>query len=107
METPAHLRMGPIFGWISLASAFQDTWNKTEESHSYRRAYKAGICRLRFSFFANDFDLRSRAVPQPFGLLALREGAAQAATAGRPELDDVVLFLVSTGRGLRACSSVG
>src|SRR6185503_18984717 len=31
---------------------------------------------------ANDFDLRSRAVPA-FGL-ALREGAARAATAGRP-----------------------
>ena len=49
------------------ASAFRFTWNKTEESHSYRRAYKAGTCRLRFSFFANDFDLRSRAVPQPYG----------------------------------------
>jgi hypothetical protein len=69
---------------LEEASAFQDTWNKMEESHSYHRTYKAGICRLRFSFFANDFDLRSRAVPQSFGLLALREGAAQAATAKPP-----------------------
>ena len=36
------------------ASAFRFTWNKTEESHSYRRAYLKRICRLRFSFFAND-----------------------------------------------------
>jgi len=54
------------------ASAFRFTWNKTEESHSYRRAYKAGTCRLRFSFFANDFDLRSRAVPQPLAAGAPR-----------------------------------
>jgi hypothetical protein len=33
---------------------------------------KAGICRLRFSFFANDFDLRSRAVPQPLAAGAPR-----------------------------------
>jgi hypothetical protein len=61
------------------ASAFRSTWNKTEESRSCRRAYQERICRLRFSFFANDFDLRSRAA-SAFGL-ALREGAAQAATA--------------------------
>jgi len=54
------------------ASAFRFTWNKTEESHSYRRAYKAGTCRLRFSFFANDCSYRSR-------VLRLRRRSARAA----------------------------
>jgi hypothetical protein len=39
------------------------------------------VCRLRFSFFG--LVLRSRAVPQSFGLL-VREGAARAATADWP-----------------------
>jgi len=34
--------------------------NKTEESHSYRRAYLKRVCRPRFSFFAND-------QPVPYG----------------------------------------
>jgi hypothetical protein len=54
------------------ASAFWFTWNKTEESHSYRRAYLKRVCRLRFSFFANDFDLRSRAASHPLGAGAPR-----------------------------------
>jgi hypothetical protein len=58
--------------------------NKTEESHSSRRAYLKRVCRLRFSFFANDLRFRARA-PQRIsnGMLALREGAARAATVSR------------------------
>jgi hypothetical protein len=62
------------------ASAFWFTWNKTEESHSYRRAYLKRVCRLRFSFFANDFDC-ARAPHRTLWVLALRDGAARAATA--------------------------
>jgi hypothetical protein len=51
------------------ASAFWFTWNKTEESHSSRRAYLSGICRLRFSFFAND-------QPVPYGAPAEAGGAS-------------------------------
>jgi hypothetical protein len=86
------------------ASAFRFTWNKTEESHSYRRAYRAGTCRLRFSFFANDFDLRSRAVPQPDGCWR----SARARHKPRRPVGLARLRLVlPTERGLRACSSVG
>ena len=66
----------------SEASAFWITWNIGPEHSALRPRIQRGTCRLRFSFFANDFDLRSRAA-SAFGL-ALREGAAQAATAGRP-----------------------
>ena len=64
------------------APAFWITWNIGPEHSALRPRIQRGTCRLRFSFFANDFDLRSRAA-SAFGL-ALREGAAQAATAGRP-----------------------
>ena len=66
----------------SEASAFWFTWNIGPEHSALRPRIQRGTCRLRFSFFANDFDLRSRAA-SAFGL-ALREGAAQAAMAGRP-----------------------
>ena len=66
----------------SEASAFWITWNIGPEHSALRPRIQRGTCRLRFSFFANDFDLRSRAA-SAFGL-ALREGASQAATAGRP-----------------------
>ena len=66
----------------SEASAFWITWNIGPEHSALRPRIQRGTCRLRFSFFANDFDLRSRAA-SALGL-ALREGAAQAATAGRP-----------------------
>ena len=87
------------------ASAFQNTWNKTEESHSYRRAYSAG----RAAFVSLSSRMTWFSARAPYGslwLLALREGAAQAATAGRPcetrGLDDG-----RTKRSHRACSSVG
>ena len=88
----------------SEASAFWITWNIGPEHSALRPRIQRGTCRLRFSFFANDFDLRSRAA-SAFGL-ALREGAAQAATAGglaRLRLDGEA----EPWRGLRACSSVG
>ncbi|AWC21167.1 hypothetical protein CO731_01915 [Aminobacter sp. MSH1] len=31
-----------------------------EESHSYHRAYLKRVCRLRFSFFTNDFLIALR-----------------------------------------------
>lgn len=37
---------------VHRASTFRFSWNKTEESHSYRRAYLKRVCRLRFSFFS-------------------------------------------------------
>lgn len=65
------------------ASAFWFTWNKTEESHSYRRAYLKRVCRLRFSFFANDFDLRSRAASHPEGAGAPRGRGSKPRWPGR------------------------
>ena len=65
--------------FVVEAAAFRFSWNKTAESHSDRRAYLKRVCRLRFSFFA--MTMRSRA----YRLWAvLREGAARAATVGRP-----------------------
>lgn len=49
METLVALRC------FDRASAFRSSWNKMEESHSYHRAYLKRVCRLRFSFFVNDF----------------------------------------------------
>ena len=67
----------------SEASAFWITWNIGPEHSALRPRIQRGTCRLRFSFFANDFDLRSRAASH-LRVLALREGAAQAATAILP-----------------------
>ena len=94
----------------SEASAFWITWNIGPEHSALRPRIQRGTCRLRFSFFANDFDLRSRAA-SAFGL-ALREGAAQAATANflveeLAALRDLRLDGESRWRSLRACSSVG
>jgi hypothetical protein len=58
------------------------------------RAYQCGTCRLRFSFFANDFDLRSRAVPLPFGWRRLARARHEPPRPSRP-LRDVRLDLVS------------
>ena len=77
METLVHTSM-----WKYRASAFWITWNIGPEHSALRPRIQRGTCRLRFSFFANDFDLRSRAA-SALGL-ALREGAAQAATAILP-----------------------
>ncbi len=49
---------------------------KAGDSQSTGRAYLKRICRLRFSFFRMTLDQRSRAASHPFGMLALREGAA-------------------------------
>ena len=94
----------------SEASAFWITWNIGPEHSALRPRIQRGTCRLRFSFFANDFDLRSRAA-SALGL-ALREGAAQAATANvlveeLAALRDLRLDGESRWRSLRACSSVG
>jgi hypothetical protein len=45
---------------------FGSLQNKTEESHSSRRAYLKRVCRLRFSFFANDQPIPlARALGRP------------------------------------------
>ena len=45
--------------------------NKTADKSSDRRAYQERIRRLRFSFFVDDFDLRSRAI-RPCGRRSAR-----------------------------------
>lgn len=86
------------------ASAFWFTWNKTEESHSYRRAYLKRVCRLRFSFFANDFDC-ARAPCRPLAWRSARARHEPRRPVGLARLcleaDDHLRL------GLRACSSVG
>ena len=93
METPVH-----------PASAFRNTWNKTEESHSYRRTYRAGTCRLRFSFFIAS-DYRSRLFRPSGGAPRGRRMSAD----GRSALRDFVprLMTASVVCSARACSSVG
>ena len=50
METLVHTSM-----WKYRASAFWITWNIGPEHSALRPRIQRGTCRLRFSFFANDF----------------------------------------------------
>ena len=79
METLAHLRMEKSSLYLSVLLE-QDG----RESLLPSRIPKAGLPPSFLFLQRMTLDQRSRAVPQPFGLLALREGAARAATAGRP-----------------------
>jgi hypothetical protein len=72
--------MNPNGRSFRRAKPFGSLQNTGLKEVTFEPRIQSGICRLRFSFFVDDFDLRSRAVPASG--LALREGAARAATAG-------------------------
>jgi len=59
------------------ASAFRFTWNKTEDSRSSRRLYESGSAAF---VSLSSRMISARAPYRLLGSLALREGAARAAT---------------------------
>ena len=69
---------------------------RPKRSHSSGRLYESGSCRLRFSFFADDLYLCSRAVRC---LCSRRSAGARHAPRRAPELvEEVALRSFASGR---------